>query len=62
MWGWGGRAHHKNQLNVLPFPPTETDIFNIIAHSLRGCISSLSKHSSQEVQCVEQWLTQFEES
>ena len=23
VWGrgWGGGAHHKNQLNMLPFPP-----------------------------------------
>ena len=50
---WKGGAHHKNQLNVLP-PPTETDILHIIAPSHQGCISSLSKHASQEVPCVEQ--------
>ena len=41
-WGWGGGAHHKNQLKVLPFPPRETDILHIIAPNLRCCISSLS--------------------
>ena len=49
--GWGvvsGVHINKNQLNVLPFSPTKTDILHIIAPSLRGCISSLSKHASQE--------------
>ena len=41
-------AHHKNQLNVLPFF-VKTSILHIIAPSLRGCTSSLSKHASQEV-------------
>ena len=40
--GGGGGAHHKNQLNVLHPPPTETDISHIIAPNLRCCISSLS--------------------
>ena len=39
---------HKNQLNVLPFS-VKTDKLHIIAPSLRGCTSSLSKHASQEV-------------
>ena len=47
-WGWLGGAHYKNQLNVLPFS-VKTDILHIIAPSLRGCTSSLSKHASQEV-------------
>ena len=46
--GWCGGAHHKNQLNVLPFS-VKTDILHIIVPSLRGCTSSLSKHASQEV-------------
>ena len=29
-WGWCGGAHHKNQLNVLPFY-VKTDILHIIA-------------------------------
>ena len=32
--GYGGGAHHKNQLNVFPFSPTETDILHIIALKL----------------------------
>ena len=42
----------ENQLNVLPFSVKTgilTDILHIIAPSLRGCTSSLSKHASQEV-------------
>ena len=35
-------AHNMNQLNVLPFSFTKTDIFHMIAPSLRGCIFSLS--------------------
>ena len=46
--GWLGGAHHKNQLNMLPFS-VKTDILHIIALSLRGCTSSLSKHASQDV-------------
>ena len=41
LQGRVGGTHHKNQLNVLPFPPTETDILHIIAPSVRGCISSI---------------------
>ena len=42
MWGGGGGGNRKNQLNVSPFPPSETDILHIITPSLRGCISNIS--------------------
>ena len=31
--GLGGGAHHKNQLNVLPFSTVENDILHIIVPS-----------------------------
>ena len=40
--GGGGGGNRKNQLNVSPFPPSETDILHIITPSLRGCISNIS--------------------
>ena len=36
VWGGDGGAHYKNQLNVLPFSPTETEILQIVAPSLGG--------------------------
>ena len=40
--GGGVGGNRKNQLNVSPFPPPETDILHIITPSLRGCISNIS--------------------
>ena len=46
VWGWVGGAHHKNQLNMLPFPHTETDILHYnILEPLALEAASLAFHS-----------------
>ena len=52
LGGGGGRVREVGYIiRSVECVTTETDILHIIAPNLRCCISSLSKHTSQEVQC-----------